>query len=431
MKIMVRLAAIALMTGLCALPIVAQTTSASITGHVVDQTGGAVPNASVRLIEEATRATLTTHSNAQGDFIFNDVTPGTYTVVVNAPGYKELRKVHNVLYALENLATGAYNLQVGAVTQQVTIEGEITALQTDSSQRSGVLDTQQTDNLLSVGRDVMAMTKIIPGVVENSNGAASLGTTTAPVVNGVNNEYSMSTVDGAIANTRGLDTMDTPPNLDAVKEVSVNESNYTAEYGGEAGGEFNYVTKNGTSQFHGGLYEYFRNEDLNANQFFNKYNQNIARPRYRYNTAGGTIGGPIFWPHHFNANRDKLFFFVSIEDSPITAPDGLKYYMAPTLLQTQGNFTQTYSQNSGTPPLLNIALPGESANAIGSAGCPVNGTPNANCVSSGGVYNIIPPSLINAQTESLLTTMYNATLGNPNLGKNNTYASTAPPDGQR
>jgi hypothetical protein len=430
MKIMMRLVAIAMMVSLCVLPGKAQTTSASITGHVVDQSGGAVPNATVRLIDEQTRAALTTRSNAQGEFIFNDVNPGTYTVVVNASGYKEVRKVGNVLYALENLATGMYTLPVGSVTQSVTIQADITPLQTDSSERSGVLDTQQTDNLLSVGRDVMAMTRVIPGVVENSYGASSLGTTTAPVVNGVNNEYSMSTVDGAIANTRGLDTMDTPLNLDAVKEVSVNESNYTAQYGGEAGGMFNYVTKNGTNRFHGGLYEYFRNEDLNADPFFNKYGLTpstyIARPRYRYNTAGGTIGGPIFWPGHFNSDKSKLFFFVSIEDSPITAPDGLKYYMAPTLLQTQGNFTQTYNQGTATQnasTLINIAMPGQNSSTI-SGGCPVNGTPNSNCVSSGGTYNIIPQSLINTQTQSLLTTMYNATLGNPNLGKNNTYAFT-------
>ena len=353
MKMMMRLVAIAFLLGACVLQISAQTTSASITGHVIDQSKAAVVNAEVKLIDQQTKAVIvTTHTNSTGDFIFPDVQPGNYTVVVNAAGFKEVRKVDNVLYALQNLATGDYTLPVGTVSQSVTIEADITALQTESSERSGVLDTQQTDNLLAVGRDVMSMTKVIPGVVENSYGMASMGQATAPVVNGVNNEYSMSTVDGAISNTRGLDNMDTPINLDAVKEVSVNESNYTAEYGGEAGGEFNYVTKNGTSRFHGGLYYYFRNEDLNANTFFDKYGLTpstyIARPRYRYNTAGGTVGGPVYWPHHFNNSKDKLFFFVSIEKSPITQPDGLKYYTVPTLLQTEGNFSQTYNQGTAT-----------------------------------------------------------------------------------
>jgi hypothetical protein len=429
MKIMMRLVAAVFTVCLCALPVAAQTTSAAITGHVADQSKGVVPNAEVKLIDEATRTLISTaHTSANGDFIFADVNPATYTIIVSALGYKELRKVNIVHFALEALDAGTFTLQVGTVQQTVTIQADITPLQTESSERSGVLDTQQTDNLLSVGRDVMAMTKIIPGVVENSNGASSLGTTTAPVVNGVNNEYSMSTIDGAIGNTRGLATLDTPLNLDAVNEVSVNESNYTAEYGGEAGGEFNFVTKNGTNKFHGGLYYYFRNEDLNANTFFDKYGLTpatyIARPRYRYNTAGGTAGGPIFWPHHFNSDKSKLFFFVSIEDSPITAPDGLKYYMVPTLLQTQGNFTQTYNQGTATQnasTLINVAYPGQNSSTI-SGGCPVNGTPNSNCVSLGGIYNIIPANYLNAQTQSLLTTMYNNTLGNPNIGKNNTTA---------
>ncbi len=426
MKIMMRLA-VAFVLGFCAFPVVAQTTSAAITGHVADQSKGAVPNAEVKLIDEATRALVsTTHTGANGDFIFADVNPATYTIDVSAQGYKELRKVNLVLFALVNLDAGTFTLQVGTVQQTVTIQADITALQTESSERSGVLDTQQTDNLLSVGRDVMSMTKVIPGVVENSNGASSLSTTTAPVVNGVNNEYSMSTVDGAIGNTRGLSTLDTPLNLDAVKEVSVNESNYTAEYGGEAGGEFNFVTKNGTSKFHGGVYEYFRNEDMNANTYFDKYGLTpstyLARPRYRYNVAGGTIGGPIYWPGHFDRNKDKLFFFVSIEDSPITSPDGLKDYTVPTLLQTQGNFSQTYNQGTATQTaatLINIAYPGQNSSTI-SGGCPVNGTPNSHCVPG----NIVPGSYINAQTQSLLTTMYTNTLGNPNIGKNNTQAFT-------
>ncbi|HEY1649106.1 MAG TPA: carboxypeptidase regulatory-like domain-containing protein [Terracidiphilus sp.] len=399
----------------------AQTSTAAVTGHVVDQSNGAVPNATVRLVEQSTRVAVSTQSNAKGDFNFNDVQPGTYTAIVTAPGYKELQKRDLVLYASVNLDASVFTLQVGAVAQSVTIEADVTPLQTTSSERSSVLDTQQVENLLSIGRDVMAMTKVMPGVVENSDGASSLGTTGAPVVNGVNNEYSMSTIDGVIGNTRGLNTLDTPANLDAVNEVTVNQSNYTAQYGGEAGGGFNFVTKNGTNRFHGSLYEYFRNEDLNANAWFNKYN-GVARPRYRYNVLGGTIGGPVFWPGHFNRNKDKLFFFVSVDDEPINTPDGLKYYTVPTLLQSQGNFTQTYNQGTSTQSpstLINVAYPGQSSSAI-SGGCPVNGASNTNCVPG----NVIPSAYINPQTQALLTIMYNNTLGNSNLGKNSTQAFT-------
>jgi hypothetical protein len=161
-------------------------------------------------------------------------------------------------------------------------------------------------------------------------GSSSLGTSGTPTVNGVNSEYNLATIDGVTGNTRGLNTLDTPLNMDAVQQMTLLGSNYQAQYGKTAGGNFNFVTKNGTNKFHGGVYYYFRNEDLNANSYFNKFGNNQPRPRYRFNTIGGTLGGPIYWPGHFNRNRDKLFFFVSVEDSPITSPDGLKNYLVPT-----------------------------------------------------------------------------------------------------
>jgi hypothetical protein len=97
------------------------------------------------------------------------------------------------------------------------------------------------------------------------------------------------------------------------------------------------------SSFKGSAYYYVRNEAFNANYYFNKFNGQ-ARPRYRYNTVGGTIGGPIYWPRHFNTAKNKLFFFVPIEDSPIKSPDGFKFYTVPTALEVAGNFTQTYAQ---------------------------------------------------------------------------------------
>jgi hypothetical protein len=439
MKTMLRLVAVASLLVAFAFQAGSQTTSSSVTGHVIDQSKGAVANAEVKLIDELTKAIVaTTNTNATGDFTFTAVPPSTYTVVVSATGYKEVRKVDNVLYAAQTLATGTYTLPVGTVQQSVTIQADITPLQTESSERSGVLDTEQTDNLLSVGRDTMSMTRVIPGVYyadgSGGFGSASMSQQSMPTVNGVNSEYNLATIDGVTGNTRGYVNNDTPINLDAVQEVSLNESNYQAQYGKTSGGEFNFVTKSGTNKFHGGLYEYFRNEDLNANSFFDKYGLTpstyAARPRYRYNTAGGTIGGPIYWPGRWNHDRSRLFFFVSIEDSPITSPDGLKYYRVPTQLETQGNFSQTYKQGTATATPINIAYPGKSANTIGSAtGCPVNGTPtaaqSASCIPGNIITAADAPAgwPINAQTQSLLTTEYNNTLGASGIGSNGTYSA--------
>ena len=380
----------------------AQTSSAAISGHVTDQSKGSVPNASVELVEESTNVKVTTRTNANGDFIFTNAQPGIYSVIVSAVGYKELRKVHLVLSASQDISAGTFALSVGTVSESVTVEADVTPLQTTSSERSGVLDVQQMDNLLAIGRDAMALVRVMPGVV-GGEGAASLSTSGTPTVNGVNSEYNLATIDGMTGNTRGLATLDTPLNLDAIQEVTLLGSNYQAQYGKTAGANFNFVTKSGTQTFHGGLYYYFRNEDLNANSWFNKYNSQV-RPRYRYNTAGGTLGGPVYWPGKFNSNKNKLFFFVSIEDDPTKQPEGLKYYRVPTLIETQGNFSQTYNQGNiqfDPAHLIRIRNP----NSSGS--CPVNSaTPGPGCFPG----NVIPTGLINPQSQILLKTIYDNTL---------------------
>ena len=418
MKSLLRLVAVISMLGCVAHTGWAQTSSATISGHVVDQTKAVVAKAVVTLINQQTGVIVTTQVRPNGEFIFAAVQPGTFSVTVQAPGYKELKQVDLRLSASQNLSTGTLVLQIGEVSQSVTVSAAITPLQTTSSERSGVLDTEQLGNLLAIGRDSMALTRVLPGVVEPGGsggyGSSSLGTSGTPTVNGVNSEYNLATIDGVTGNTRGLNTLDTPLNLDAVQQMTLMGSNYQAQYGKTAGGNFNFVTKSGTNQFHGGIYYYFRNEDLNANSYFNKFGNSQPRPRYRYNTIGGTIGGPVYWPGHFNRNKDKLFFFVSVEDSPITSPDGLKNYMVPTQAQINGDFSQTYNQGTATQTpatLIHIRMPGATASS-----CPTNSaTAGTGCVPG----NKIPAGQINTQMQALLQIMYDNT-----LGKNPQYAFT-------
>jgi hypothetical protein len=302
----------------------AQTSSGTITGRVVDPSNSIVVGAEVDLLNQETGVMVATKVRSTGDFTFADVQPGTFTVNIKAKGFKEFRQVDLRLSPSQVLATGTLTLQLGEVSETVTVSADITPLQSGSSERSGVLDNTQLENLLAIGRDAMALTRTLPGVV-GGEGGSSLGTSATPTVNGINSEYNSATIDGIVGNTRGLSTLDTPINMDAVQEVTLLGSNYQAQYGKTAGANFNFVTRSGTNKFHGGAYYYFRNEDLNANSFFNKYNgANLARPQYRFNTIGGTIGGPVMWPGHFNQSRDKLFFFVSLEYDPTTSPDGVK-----------------------------------------------------------------------------------------------------------
>jgi len=405
------------MAGYAGISAGAQSSSATISGHVVDHSNGVVPGAKVKLINQSTGVQVGTTVRTDGDFSFPDMQPGTFTVVIDADGYKEVRKVGLVLNASQNLSAGTIVLDIGSVAEQVTVSADITPLQTTSAERSAVLDNAQMENLLAIGRDAMALTRLNPGVV-GGQGAGSLSTTTTPTVNGVNSQYNLATVDGVPGNTRGGATFDTPPNMDAIQEVTMLESSYSAANGKVAGANFNFVTKSGTQHFHGGLYYYFRNEDLNANAYFNKFNgATVARPRYRYNTYGGTLGGPVFWPGHFNsARKDKLFFFFSYEGAPIRTPDGTKYFRMPTLLETQGNFSQTYQPNKTTNILQAIRNP--SAGACSSSGV------GPGCFAN----NTIPTASINSQGLALLQILYSNTIAahpenyianNPTLTLNN------------
>ena len=192
--------------------------------------------------------------------------------------------------------------------------------------------------------------------------------------------------------------MDTSPNLDSIQEVKVLTAGYQAEYGQGAGGAvINVVTKRGTLLFHGTVYYYNRNEAFNANSWFNKYN-GVARPEYRYNTVGGNIGGPVYWPSHFNSARNKLFFFYSQEYWPDKTPGGLKEYTVPTALERTGDFSQTPLQGVVAPTAnqyINIKMPGAAAST-----CPASGTTG----NLSGCYpgNKIPAIAINPSIQALL-----------------------------
>ncbi|MEO7143838.1 MAG: carboxypeptidase regulatory-like domain-containing protein [Bryobacteraceae bacterium] len=327
----------------------AQTSSGMISGRVFDTSGSAVTHAGVILINQQTKEIRTAFTAASGDFAFTSVQPGAYTVSVHATGFKQFDKQNLLLTASERLSAGNLQLQLGSVNESVTVEAQPTPVQTTSAERSGLLNDKQMEMLMTRGRDFMSLLRVLPGVV-GGEGGSSLGTTGTPTINGVRSEYNTATIDGVNGVTRGYGTLDTPLNLDAIAEVKVLEGNYQAEYGKSAGSVITVVTKSGGQQFHGTAYYYVRNEDFNANNFFNN-RSGVARPQYRYNTFGYNVGGPIYWPGKFNSGKSKLFFFYSQEILPNRSPSGLKTYTVPTDLQRQGNFSQTVDLNGQLIPI--------------------------------------------------------------------------------
>ena len=346
---------------LASAPVLAQSSTGTVSGRLVDPSGAAIAGAEVRLINEATKDSRRAASNNDGDFVFLDVAPGTFTVSVQVTGFKRLDKSNLNLAASDRLAVGDLRLEVGTVSEAVEVTAQGAAIQTESSERSGLLDSRQITELMAKGRDVMALLQLMPGAVDDATGSETLGQFSIPTMGGTRPAYSALNIDGISGNTARGRTAESPINMDAISEVKVMTNSYPAEYGTAAGTVVNIVTKGGTQQFHGNAYYYNRNEAMNANTFFNN-RQGIARQRYRYNTTGYNVGGPVYWPGKFNSNKQKLFFFFSQEILPNQSPNSIRNFTVPTDLERAGNFSQSFKNATSLyvvkDPTTGVAFPG-------------------------------------------------------------------------
>jgi len=386
----------------------AQSSSGDIYGRVLDSNGDVIPNAEVTLTNQQTGETRSAKSGNLGDFIFATLQPGAYTVLVKAQGFKELEKKDLNLSASERLSTGDLRLALGSVKETVTVEANATPVQTNSGERSALLDSTQVTNLMSRGRDIMALLDVLPGVVEDGEGNDSLGTFKSPAaMSGTRGDYNGMNMDGISATPRSGSNLDTPLNMDAISEVKVLQNSYQAEYGKGAGSIINVLSKSGGRSFHGAAYDYVRNEAFNARNFFDFEKRDKItgalppKNKYRYETFGYNVGGPVFIPNHFNTNHDKMFFFFSQEILKNTQPNSTRQFLVPTALERQGDFSHSYngSKNGVAQPLVlsdpvQIAA-GKTCKKVGDPGC----FPNPGGTGTGG---IIPTNRIDPNTQALL-----------------------------
>ncbi len=355
-----------------------QSSTGTISGRVVDSSGAAVAGAEVRVINENDRQVRAFSSSTNGEFAFPELGPGAYTVSVRAKGFKQTEKTGLQLAASDSLNAGTIRLEVGAVTETIEVKAQGAVVETTSGDRSALLDSKEISDLMARGRDVMAMLQVLPGVINDATGSDVLGQFSTPTMDGMRSNYNSLTVDGISGNTARGGNAQSPINLDAIQEVKVQMNSYPAEVGPSASGSIQIVTKSGSPTFHGGLYYYSRNEDFNANNFFNN-RQGLARQRYRYNTVGEDLSGPIYIPKHFNTGKQKLFFFFSQEIDPNTTPNSISNFTVPTALERQGDFSQSY----------------KSAGALYAVKDPTTGAPFPN--------NAIPQSRMDPNSAKLLS----------------------------
>ena len=311
--------------------------SASITGSVTDPSGAAIAGAQVTLTSKEHGINRTVASNTAGDYLFAALPIGSYDLAVSAAGFKKFA-ANGVILNVAQKARVDVAMQVGATNIEVTVEGTAVAqVETQSSDLGGTVTGKEITQLELNGRNFTQLITLVPGVTNQSGqDEAQVGVNgnVAFTVNGGRSEYNNWEMDGGDALDNGSNTsLNVYPSIDAIAEFKVLTSNYGAQYGRNGSGTVEVETKSGTSQFHGDAYEFVRNDKFNATPFFQ-----TTVPPYKKNDYGYTIGGPIFIPGHYNASREKTFFFWSQEWRRDRVPSPFSVTTVPTVPERMGNF---------------------------------------------------------------------------------------------
>ena len=348
---------------LCCAGMYAQTVSSSLEGVVVDPADAAVANAPVTLINNDTKASRTANTDNTGTYRFLQVDPGTYTVTVKASGFKTETQTGLVISAQETHNGGKMVLQLGSVSESISVTAEAAQVQLASSEKSQTVDSAALEDLTLKGRDLFGYMKLVPGVIDTSTSrdVTSPGAIGGITING-NTSAKNFTVDGITDMDTGSNgTLHYEPNLDSIQELKVLASNYQAEFGRNSGGTITVVTKSGTTDFHGTAQWNHRHEEFNADSWLNDHTlkNGAATPRvpYRYNVETYSIGGPAYIPKLANKQKKHLFFFVSQEYTGQFVAGSTQNVFTPTAANRIGDFSADQGNSNGNPIALKLLDP--------------------------------------------------------------------------
>jgi hypothetical protein len=356
-----RFVAVLIFLLLCASALPAQTMFGRVSGTVVDPSGAAIAGASVTVTNTDTQAVRNATTDERGFYVAENLPIGPYTVSVEHPGFKRTQQTGNFVVA-DGRLTVDFKLQVGDTSQTVdVVEATGESLNTVSAEVAQVIDKTQVDNLALNGRSYMELLTLVPGAVISNPDQFSVLTSlsaTNQSVNGHRTNSNNMTVDGMINLDGGANgSLINNISPDFMQEVKIQTSNFSSQYGRSSGVAFNVVTKTGSNQLHGDLFEHFRNDALDARNFFSP-----SKTELRFNDFGYDIGGPI--------KRNKIFFFVGEEWKRLRQQAAPLRTSLPTTAELQGDFNgsgKTINQPGTKTPYPSNIVPATAITADGKA----------------------------------------------------------------
>jgi hypothetical protein len=376
---------------------------ATIVGTVTDPSGAVVPNATITIANLDTGLTNSVKSAGDGQFVIADVAIGHYTVKVTASGFKAVERTGVMLQVGDRLRLD-FALQVGAQTQTVTVAAEALHLQTDTGEVSNMITGTDIEKLEMNGRSLVSMESMVPGAVSMQGSTqvpSSQGSDAAVEFNGQRVSHNLWLMDGGEAADRGGGGAPiVSPSLEAIAEARTMTSNYSPQYGLSSGGTISTTFKSGTRQFHGEGWEFFRNDYLDAKNYFNPGKAG----ELRYNIFGANIGGPVSF--HPNRSEPKTFFFYNQEWRRFVNSNGVINQLVPMTSEYQGNFAST-GVTPSTPCAFQISSAMQTAFASASVPLSTSTTSDAGVTTCNGdktfPNNAIPSSLLDKDAQVLLT----------------------------
>ena len=345
-----------------------QTGTATISGLVTDESGAVIVKAELELKSVDKGFVTTTSSNRDGIYVFAAVQPGSYDLTVRRNGFKQVDFL-NLLLNTQDHVQQNFRLQVGSVSESVTVNANGEHMETDNPAVGVLVDRDFVENMPLNGRSFQDLIALAPGAVSSANSPGNFS------INGQRDDANYFSIDGTAAPTNptygtyygeglsgtapGVTAVGTTQNLvsvDALEEFRIQTSTYSAEFGRQPGGQIQFRTRSGGNEFHGSLFDYFRNEALDANSWWNIVHQ-FPRGVDRQNDFGGTLGGPIEIPKLYDG-KDHTFFFFSYE--------GLRQHLPVPVVENEPTVAFRQSASASVQPFLNaFPIPNGLANDDG------------------------------------------------------------------